>query len=76
MLASPRSTQSELELSDMKSDKGGVTGLLPEIFPQLNDLPRPELFFFLSVFKAPVSFLKRDIIHDPGLVSCYILHLT
>ena len=48
----------------MKSDRGGVGGLsLPEIFPQLTDLPSVELLLFLSVFKAPVSFLNRDIIH-------------
>ena len=63
-LAIPRSRAPELLVSAMKSDRGGVDGLSrPEIFPQLTDLPSVELFFFLSVFKAPVSFLNRDIIH-------------
>ena len=64
-LARPRST-SELSVWLMKSDRGGVGGLsCPEIFPQLTDLlPSVNLLFlFLSVFKAPVSFLNRDIIH-------------
>ena len=63
-LARPRSLASDLWLSEMKSDRGGVGGLSrPEIFPQLTDLPSVELLLFLSVFKAPVSFLNRDIIH-------------
>ena len=63
-LARPRSRASELFVSVMKSDRGGVGGLSrPEIFPQLTDLPSVELLLFLSVFKAPVSFLNRDIIH-------------
>ena len=67
--ARPRSLASELLVSVMKSDKGGVDGLSrPEIFPQLTDLPSVGLLLFLSVFKAPVSFLNmfrdlRDIIH-------------
>ena len=64
VLERPRSLASELMVSVMKSDRGGVGGLSrPEIFPQLTDLPSVELLFFLSVFKAPVSFLNRDIIH-------------
>ena len=65
-LARPRSLASELLVSVMKSDRGGVEGLSrPEIFPQLTDLPSVELLLFLSVVKAPVSFLNmfRDIIH-------------